>query len=124
MEFIDYKGTSKQKHVDDDLTKKCVKCSFRRHHKDADSQHCVYCDLLLQIPQSEYVPYEHFINIKYLSEGGFSKIYKATWKDGPLTSWYSKKQRFHRHKNCTVVLKSLNDSKYIGSDFLNEYFNS
>ncbi|CAG8633862.1 32625_t:CDS:1, partial [Racocetra persica] len=108
---------------------------IRRRHKDIISPHCVYYELSLQLSLSgnksidgfvketftapgasnrykrlEYVPYEQFTNIKYLSKGGFSKIYKATWKEGPTTSWYSKKQRFHRHRSCTVVLKSLNDS--------------
>ncbi|PKC61898.1 hypothetical protein RhiirA1_465873, partial [Rhizophagus irregularis] len=29
----------------------------------------------------EFVPYERFKNIKFIAEGGFSKIYKATWID-------------------------------------------
>lgn len=127
------------------LTKKCNRCNFIRHHSDINSSNCIYCDQSLQILSSgnkliddflkktfaepgvsnrfkrlEYVPYEQFTNIEYLAEGGFSKIYKAIWKDGPITSWYSKKQRFHRKKNCGVVLKSLNDSKNISTSFLNE----
>ncbi|CAG8806497.1 6862_t:CDS:2, partial [Gigaspora margarita] len=105
----------KQKRINN-LIKKCIKCSFRRRHKDANSPHWASN----RYKRLEYVPYEQFTNIKYLSEGGFSKIYKAIWRDGPITSWYSKKQRFHRHKNCTVVLKSLNDSKYFSPNFLNE----
>ena len=42
----------------------------------------------------EYVPYEQFINIEFIAEGGFSKIHKATWIDGPITGWNSKKLHF------------------------------
>ena len=65
----------------------------------------------------EYVPYEQFKNIEFIDEGGFSKIYKATWIDGPVMK-YDKK--FYRLKNYTVVLKKLNNSKNITSKELNE----
>ncbi|CAG8565005.1 28666_t:CDS:1, partial [Racocetra persica] len=32
-----------------------------------------------------YIPFEQFTNIEYLAEGGFSKIYKAIWKDEQIT---------------------------------------
>jgi hypothetical protein len=32
----------------------------------------------------EFVSYDQFINIEFIVEGGFSKIYKATWVDGPI----------------------------------------
>ncbi|RGB42711.1 hypothetical protein C1646_661996 [Rhizophagus diaphanus] len=45
----------------------------------------------------EFVPYERFEKIKFVAEGGFSKIYKATWIDGPLTSkWNYEKKEFIR----------------------------
>ncbi|EXX60453.1 Cdc15p [Rhizophagus irregularis DAOM 197198w] len=50
----------------------------------------------------KFVPYNQFKNIEFIAEGGFSKIYKATW--------------FNR----TVVLKKLNNSKNITSKELNE----
>ncbi|PKC61896.1 hypothetical protein RhiirA1_465870, partial [Rhizophagus irregularis] len=34
-----------------------------------------------RIVNLEFVPYERFENIKFIAEGGFSKIYKATWID-------------------------------------------
>ncbi|CAB5363753.1 unnamed protein product [Rhizophagus irregularis] len=67
----------------------------------------------------EYVPYEQFINIKFIAEGGFSKIYKATWIDGPVIS-YNNKEDDIRSENYTVVLKKINDSKNITSKELNE----
>jgi hypothetical protein len=65
----------------------------------------------------EFVPFDQFINIKFIAEGGFSKIYKATWIDGPIYwgfSYYTIKLR------QTIVLKKLNNSKNITSKELNE----
>jgi hypothetical protein len=60
----------------------------------------------------EFVPHDQFKNIEFIAEGGFSKIYKATWVDGPIN-----KYAFFDH---TVVLKKLNNSKNISSKELNE----
>jgi hypothetical protein len=58
----------------------------------------------------EFVPHDQFKNIEFIAEGGFSKIYKATWIiDGPVISY-----------DHTVVLKKLNNSKNITSKELNE----
>src|SRR5687767_4487990 len=35
----------------------------------------------------EWVPYDKFENIEYLSEGGFGTVYRAKWNDGFITSW-------------------------------------
>ena len=66
----------------------------------------------------EFVPHDQFKNIEFIAEGGFSKIYKATWTDGPVISY--KNKRDIRKKDCTVVLKKLNNSKNITSKELNE----
>ena len=71
----------------------------------------------------EFVPYEQFKNIEFIAEGGFSKIYKATWVDGPINNWHdieSYNYKVSRYKNYTVVLKKLNNSKNITSKELNE----
>src|SRR3989442_8239679 len=31
----------------------------------------------------EFVPYDRFEIVEFIAEGGFSKIYKTTWIDGP-----------------------------------------
>ncbi|CAB5350600.1 unnamed protein product [Rhizophagus irregularis] len=69
----------------------------------------------------EFVPYEQFKNVEFIAEGGFSKIYKATWIDGPIKSYrnYNSKKEI-RLNNYTVVLKKLNNSKSITSKELNE----
>ncbi|RIB01957.1 hypothetical protein C2G38_2229178 [Gigaspora rosea] len=54
---------------------------------------------------------------EYLAKGGFSKIYKATWVNGPITRWCHKLQRYNRIENHDVVLKILNNSEKMNSDF-------
>ncbi|RIA84604.1 kinase-like domain-containing protein [Glomus cerebriforme] len=72
------------------------------------------------IGKMEFVPYDRFTDIKFIAEGGFSKIYKATWIDGPIRSWDKEKQSYSRRQNYQVVLKKLNNSKNITSKELNE----
>jgi hypothetical protein len=71
-----------------------------------------------------FVPFEQFKNIEFIAEGGFSKIYKATWISGPpISNWNKKKQSFFKptyNKNYQVVLKKLNSSKVITSKELYE----
>ena len=121
----------------------CSECNKRRKPLDESHQICHVCyrarvkELKLKIKLSgnkiiddfiihtqinleedkmEFVSYDQFKNIKFIAEGGFSKIYKATWIDGPVTNYY----RSIRQNNCTVVLKKLNNSKNITSKELNE----
>ncbi|GES89974.1 kinase-like domain-containing protein [Rhizophagus clarus] len=71
-----------------------------------------------------FVPYDQFKNVEFLAKGGFSKVYKAIWIDGPsITNWSKKKQSFCKpryNKNYKVVLKKLNNSTDITSKELNE----
>ncbi|GBB92194.1 hypothetical protein RclHR1_01980019 [Rhizophagus clarus] len=67
----------------------------------------------------EFVPYAEFKNIEFIAEGGFSKIYKAIWIDGPIT-WEIEKRMYNRDGNKTIVLKEINNSKNISSKELNE----
>ena len=30
----------------------------------------------------EWIPYDHFTNVEFVAEGGFSRVYKASWKEG------------------------------------------
>src|ERR1044072_3272733 len=32
----------------------------------------------------EFVPYDQFKDVEFIAEGGYSKIYKATWINGPI----------------------------------------
>ncbi|GBB99036.1 hypothetical protein RclHR1_00340027 [Rhizophagus clarus] len=53
----------------------------------------------------KFVPYDEFKDVEFITEGGFSRIYKATWINGP---------------EMTVALKELAGSKNITSEHLNE----
>ncbi|RIA87963.1 kinase-like domain-containing protein [Glomus cerebriforme] len=68
----------------------------------------------------EWIPYDRFYNIKYIAQGGFSKIYKAKWIDGFITEWDNKNKKWKRWGNMDVALKSLNNSKDVTLNFINE----
>ena len=68
----------------------------------------------------EWIEYDRFENIEYITKGGFGKVYKAIWKDGFIESWDYETNQWIRLGSRTVALKSLNNSKDITSEFLNE----
>ncbi|GBB86662.1 hypothetical protein RclHR1_13030002 [Rhizophagus clarus] len=55
----------------------------------------------------EWIPYNNLQNIKYLTKGGFSEIYTATWTSGGYYDWDSEKQQLIRFGDHYVILKSL-----------------
>ena len=129
---------------------KCKECNKRRKFLDESNHICHVCHkmkTILKPKQSgnkviddfirytqinlvknkgkmEFVPYDQFKNVEFIAEGGFSKIYKATWTDGPIYSWDSfakyGSENLSRWSNYTVALKRLNNSKNITSKELNE----
>ncbi|KLL03765.1 MAG: hypothetical protein MRECE_9c019 [Mycoplasmataceae bacterium CE_OT135] len=75
----------------------------------------------------EWIPYEKFIEVEYLAEGGFGKVYKARWTEGNIHHWDIENKQWNREKDyCKdyreVVLKSLNNSQD-NIDFLQETAN-
>jgi hypothetical protein len=124
------------------IYEKCNECNKRRRPLDESHQICRICYKMKPIFKSsgnkiiddfigrtqinlvtdkEFVPFDQFINIEFIAEGGFSKIYKATWIDDPIDWYYYKKDtNIVRKPNHTVVLKKLNNSKNITSKELNE----
>src|SRR5947207_340840 len=65
----------------------------------------------------EWIPYDRFHGIIYIAKGGFCKVYRANWIDGPIVYWDKYWKRRH-HK--FVALKSLNNSKNVTLEFVNE----
>ena len=85
----------------------CSECHLRRRPLKENHQICIICyqaKLLYKSSENEivdefikytqinfvqessrmkFIPYDQFKNIEFIKEGGFSKIYKATWIDGP-----------------------------------------
>jgi hypothetical protein len=104
----------------DDICKKCkIVCNtihFQRNFKNWTSGND-YIDKFIQDIQLsahdnikkalEWIPYDQFYNIEYIAKGGFGIVYKAEWI------------RNNRRKSV-VALKSLNNSKNIKSEFVNE----
>ena len=69
----------------------------------------------------EWVPYDRFYDIKFIAKGGFGNVYKAIWIDGYIWYWDNKNQNWGRYnQNMFVALKSLNNSKNVTSEFINE----
>ncbi|GBC05882.1 hypothetical protein RclHR1_00650001 [Rhizophagus clarus] len=68
----------------------------------------------------EWIPFEKFRNVTYIAKGGFSKIYSAEWPEGFIWYWDIEKQTWCRYKDDKYILKSLNNSFNISSEFLNE----
>ncbi|EXX74797.1 Mkk2p [Rhizophagus irregularis DAOM 197198w] len=69
----------------------------------------------------EWVPFDRFEDINQIGEGGFAKVYSATWIDG--------KTKYKRHDGSLekrepepikVALKKLNESQNISPEYLNE----
>ncbi|CAB5361121.1 unnamed protein product [Rhizophagus irregularis] len=68
----------------------------------------------------KFISYDRFKNREFIKEGGFSKIYKATWIDGPH-SWNEEKEDFeYKEPNIIVALKQLNNSENILLEELKE----
>src|SRR5581483_3259215 len=44
----------------------------------------------------EWIPYNRLRNIQYLTQGGFSTVYKAIWLDGFIEFWDYEKQQWKR----------------------------
>ena len=69
----------------------------------------------------EWIPYDRFYDIEYIAKGGFGKVYRANWIDGRILNWDIKNKNWKRiYSNMFVALKSLNNSKNVTLEFLNE----
>src|SRR5581483_4877518 len=69
----------------------------------------------------EWIPYQRFKNFNYIKKDEFGKVYKAKWIDGKISYWDVNNQSWNRkNPNMIVTLKSLNNSKNITLDFMNE----
>ena len=72
----------------------------------------------------EWVPFEKFQNVTYITKGGFGKIYSAIWPEGRIIYWDIENQKWNRWTNNKAALKSLDNSSSITADFLNEVINN
>src|SRR5579862_2903160 len=66
----------------------------------------------------EWIPFEKFQNVAYITKGGFGKIYSADWPEGNIGCWDIERQEWVRNSDVKVALKSLDNSSDISTDFL------
>ena len=68
----------------------------------------------------EWIPYEKFRDIEYLAKGGFGTVHKAKWIDGRIEYWDIDQNKWNRYGSMHIVLKCLNNSQNLTTDFLQE----
>ena len=74
----------------------------------------------------EWIPYDDLLNIKYLTKGGCSEIYTASWIDGCYFEWDSKGQELIRQfefEEQSVVLKRLENIENANQNLLDKVCN-
>ena len=118
---------------------KCIQCERKR--RITSSHICYYCyglnsladsgniniDNFIKGTQSsknsidnrflEWVPFKEFKDVKKIGQGGFSQIFKATWK---ISEGIDVKGREKRSSEREIVLKVLNNSQNVDTEFLRE----
>ncbi|RIA89517.1 kinase-like domain-containing protein [Glomus cerebriforme] len=80
------------------------------------------CQLKTLTPEKiiEWIPYNKFQNIKYLTKGGYSEIYSADWIDGRYYKWDSDKRQLERFGEHEVILKRLENVENANHSWLEE----
>ncbi|GES75091.1 kinase-like domain-containing protein [Rhizophagus clarus] len=68
----------------------------------------------------EWIPYDNFQSIRYLTKGGCSEIYTAIWNDGHFIEWDSKKRQLKRIGNQWIVLKRLKNVENANQSWFQE----
>uniref|UniRef100_U9T9J9 Uncharacterized protein n=1 Tax=Rhizophagus irregularis (strain DAOM 181602 / DAOM 197198 / MUCL 43194) TaxID=747089 RepID=U9T9J9_RHIID len=69
----------------------------------------------------EWIPYDRLYNIKYVAKDELNKMYSANWIDGEIICWDKDNQNWKREdQNISVILKNLDYSKNITSEFMEE----
>ncbi|RHZ61679.1 hypothetical protein Glove_346g150 [Diversispora epigaea] len=68
-------------------------------------------------PHLIWVPFEEFKGVEKIGQGGFSQIFKATWK---INEGIDGKGTARRSSERVFVLKVLNNSQNVDTEFLNE----
>ncbi|CAB4439868.1 unnamed protein product [Rhizophagus irregularis] len=122
------------------LNNKCIKCNyicnainFQQNFENwtssndnidkfiQDTQLSVHENYEVFKKALEWISYDRLYDIKYITKGGFGKIYKANWIDGYIDKWDEYNQNWKRNnKNMVIALKSLNNSKDVTLKFMNE----
>jgi len=61
----------------------------------------------------EFIPYNRFVDIEQIGEGGFGIVYKATWLDGIRNAKKNENGIWIKNRSdpCTVALKEIKELK-------------
>ncbi|CAG8749816.1 3541_t:CDS:2, partial [Racocetra persica] len=98
-----------------DWCRKCESKRFKKLSKKWTSGN-EYLDKLIKYTQHkaygpcsfwEWIPYEGFSDVQYLSKGEFGTMFVATWVNGPRDLWDDDLQQYVRRKSYKVALKRL-----------------
>ncbi|UZO13431.1 uncharacterized protein OCT59_004930 [Rhizophagus irregularis] len=70
----------------------------------------------------EWIPFDRFEDIKQIGEGGFSKVYSATWIDGKAKYFRQNDGNWKKlePEPMKIAMKKLNGSQNISAEYLNE----
>ncbi|POG81260.1 hypothetical protein GLOIN_2v1509090, partial [Rhizophagus irregularis DAOM 181602=DAOM 197198] len=69
----------------------------------------------------EWIPYDSLNNIQFIAEGGYDcKVYSATWNEGNILYWDSKKKDWVRNSSIMVALKRFENSRNVTLEFFEE----
>ncbi|CAG8482113.1 1243_t:CDS:2 [Cetraspora pellucida] len=112
----------------------CIKQQLQRSFGTWTSENAIVdefiqkCQLISSVPPYiiEWIPFKQFKDVEYLTKGGFSTVYTATWTRGSIYDWDENKKMFIYFEYFgpqKVVLKSLNNSINPGKDFFDEAIN-
>ncbi|GBC23642.2 kinase-like domain-containing protein [Rhizophagus irregularis DAOM 181602=DAOM 197198] len=110
----------------------CLSCNSKRFEQDFNkwTSGNDEIDKLIKDSQTsscilEWIPYDRFTDVKFLTEGGFANISSATWIDGRIEKWDQESNNWKRSEPIKVALKvskvmkeSMNPNP--SEDFLNE----
>lgn len=113
----------------------CTEREWQEDIKQLTGQELV--DKFIQYQQSRtadwekmlgWIPCEQLADVRYLAEGGFSKVYRACWDGWSVTKnelygWPTKKNH-QRTYSKYVALKILNNSQSVTPEFLTEIANA
>ncbi|CAG8650924.1 12053_t:CDS:2, partial [Ambispora gerdemannii] len=68
----------------------------------------------------EWIPYNQFIEIEPIGEGGFAKVYKAKWEIGYVLTINWSAKTFERNSKTIVALKEILNSSDADMNLINE----
>jgi hypothetical protein len=75
----------------------------------------------------EWIPYNRFIGITKIGNGGYGTVHKAQWLDGRIVGWDTEHNKWKRvtvsnkEENAYLVaLKTLHNSQNLSAELLNE----